>query len=187
MPRTRSLVRARARPWVLLLGVLPGVVGPARAPAQEVLPAIAGGVGGLAAGTFVAVGVVSAEARRGNYLYSLRDAFGWRSTPILLGTASGVALGLAGWDRLGRAGLGGLVGGVGGAMVGTAYGALRWREAEGRWAGGVIGGAAGLVLGVTIAALRDLGRDPPDGPAARDPVVGAGARRIPIVVRIALP
>lgn len=127
---------------------------PSPAHAQEnLLPAAIGGALGLAGGGYVAVGIVTFNARRDEFLFSARDALGWESAPILVGGLTGLGLGLTDPDRLKRAVIGGVVGGFVGTGIGLALGTAHWDPPEGRWAGGVIGGAAGLVLGVAVGAV----------------------------------
>lgn len=137
---------------------------------EEIVPALVGGTLGLAGGGYVAVGIVTLQARRGNHLYSARDALGWESSPILIGAGTGFFLGITDEDRLRRAVLGGLVAGFVGTGIGMAYGEANWAPPEGRWAGGVIGGAAGLILGVVTGALLPPGDEKEDRPPVVIPV-----------------
>src|SRR5687768_9741050 len=87
---------------------------------QQILPALVGGAAGLAAGGYVAIGIVTAQARRGRYLYSSEDALGWHATPILIGPSVGFLIGLFDQERLRRT----VIGGGAGAVLGTSVGWL---------------------------------------------------------------
>ena len=147
--------------------------------AQQVLPALIGGAAGLAAGGYVAIGIVTAQARRGRFLYSTEDALGWHATPILIGPTIGFLIGLLDEDRLRRT----IIGGGAAAVVGTGVGWLAglhfWTPPEGKWAGAVIGGAAGLLAGSLTGALWPESNDAHGGSGA------AGSRAVPI--RIVVP
>src|SRR5687768_15834943 len=68
-------------------------------PEMRLLPALLGGATGLAAGGYVAIGIVTFQARRGHYLYSTEDALGWHATPILIGPSVGFLIGLFDQER----------------------------------------------------------------------------------------
>jgi len=68
------------RRLVLMLAVAAATASPLRAQNAEdrVLPALAGGVAGVAGGGYVALSVVVAQARAGKYLHDFQELFGWR-------------------------------------------------------------------------------------------------------------
>jgi hypothetical protein len=152
---------------VSMIGSLVGsLLAPPRAAAQEIVPGLVGGAAGLAAGGFVAIGIVTLQARRGNFLYSTADALGWHATPILVGAGTGAAIGFFDQERLRRTIIGGAIGGAVGTGVGALLGLTRWPPPEGKWAGGVIGGAAGLLVGSIVGVLWPAPRNDPQGAVA---------------------
>lgn len=127
---------------------------PSPAAGQRLLHGAAGGLIGMGAGGYVALGVVTFKARHGKYLYVVGDAaFGWESAAVLAGGGTGLALGLWDLNRLRNGVLGSIAGGLVGTGVGALVGHRVWPPPEGKWAGGVIGGSAGILLGVGIGAL----------------------------------
>lgn len=126
-------------------------------PAQRILPAAVGGVIGVGAGGYVAVGVIAVRARRGHYLFAFKDAFGWDSAAILAGGTTGIALGL--WDprRLRNTIVSTAALGLAGTGVGALVGHRRWPPPEGKWAGAVVGGGVGVLAGAAVGVLL-----PPD-------------------------
>jgi hypothetical protein len=169
----------RAALVLLLLLALEAPTPQRRAEGQEVLPALVGGAAGLAAGGYVAIGIVTAQARLGRFLYSSEDALGWHATPIIIGPSVGFLIGLLDQERLRRT----IIGGGAAAVVGTGVGWLAgrhfWAPPEGKWAGAVIGGAAGLLAGSITGALWPEANDGEGGSGA------AGPRAVPI--RIVVP
>lgn len=148
----------RAAALLALLTLLP-LGSPPEADAQELVPGLLGGAAGLAAGGYVSVGIWAWKARQGEYLYAARDALGWEATPILVGSATGFALGLSDPDRLRRTVIGGTIGGFVGTGIGLTLGNEFWQPPEGGWAGGVIGGGIGLMLGGAVGMLWSGGGD----------------------------
>ena len=144
--------------------------------AQELIPAAVGGAAGLLAGSFVSIGIVTLEARRGHFLYSNRAALGGQATPRLVGAGTGAAIGFLDQERLRRTIIGGAAGAALGTGVGALLGYLSWAPPEGKWAGGVVGGAAGLLLGSLAGVLW-----PPPEQAEEE---AGTAARVPIGVRI---
>jgi len=164
------------RRYALLALLALGFLRPPEARAQDILPALVGGATGLVAGGYVSIGIVTFQARRGEYLYSTDDALGWHASPILVGSGVGFMIGLLDQERLRRTVIGGAAGGAAGTAVGVLLGLRFWDPPEGKWAGGVIGGAAGLLLGSIVGVLwrsEDGGEEAP-----------TDAARIPIGVRI---
>jgi tetrahydromethanopterin S-methyltransferase subunit C len=135
-----------------LLGTLPP--GAQRAHGQ-VLPIVAGGVGGLAAGGWTTIGTFVARSRMGNYIFQTDDlqAIRLETLPILVFPLAGALLGAHSSRRLTNAGIGAGLGLVGGGGLGIAVGALVSDTSEARWAGGIIGSAAGLVVGAVVGGL----------------------------------
>jgi hypothetical protein len=162
----------RAGATVLVIALSLGLPSAGRAQ-NRIAPAAIGALAGMGAGGYVSLGVVTERARRGHYLFILKDAFGWDSAAVLAGGSTGIALGL--WDPnrlrntiLATAGLG-LVGTGIGAVIGHA----RWAPPEGKWAGAVIGGGAGVLVGAVVGVLL-----PPD-------LLGSDTNTgIPFLVRI---
>jgi hypothetical protein len=146
-------------------------------PPMQLVPALLGGATGLAAGGYVAIGIVTFQARRGHYLYSTEEALGWHATPILIGPSVGFLIGLFDQERLRRTVIGGAVTGFLGTGIGMIMGTYVWAPPEGKWAGAVIGSAAGLLAGSLAGALWPSPDAPEEAPAA-------AARSIPIGVTI---
>jgi hypothetical protein len=143
----------------ILVVALGAALLPARAHGQGWLPAAIGGVLGMGSGGYVSLGIVTLEARRGEYIYGIDEFLGWRSVPVLAGTATGVILGF--WDerRLRHT----VYGTIGGGALGTAAGALigrhLWPPPEGKWAGAVVGGAAGILVGAGLGMVWPVDGD----------------------------
>lgn len=145
----------------------------------EILPALVGGAAGLAAGGYVAIGIVTAQARRGRYLYSTEEALGWHATPILVGPGVGFLIGLWDPERLRRTIIGGAAGTVVGTSIGWFAGMAGWPPPEGKWAGGVIGGAAGMLAGSLIGLAW------PDPDAQEETSLAPSPLVIPLGFRVA--
>ncbi len=107
----------------------------------------------MGAGGYVALGVITLEARRGTYLFGLDDALGWESAAVLAGGGAGVILGAWDQNRLRSTVFGSIAGAVVGTGVGALVGRRIWPPPEGKWAGGVIGGAAGVLVGAGVGML----------------------------------
>lgn len=120
----------------------------------QVLPAAAGAVGGLVAGTIVTTASVVLEARLGRYVYGLDELITLRPevVPILIGPVVGAVMGARSPSTLGRAGTGALLGLVGGIALGTGAGTLMGQTGEAQWAGAIIGGATGMLAGAILNA-----------------------------------
>ena len=132
---------------------------PRPAAAQNLLMGAAGGAAGVAAGGYVSLAVVVAEARAGRYLMGFEDFLGWRSTPVLVGGGTGLAIGLWEEDRLKHGVLWGTVGTGVGAGVGLLVGPMIWEGPEAKWAGGAIGAGLGMVAGSLIGLALDPNDD----------------------------
>lgn len=117
------------------------------ADAQNLLAGAAGGAAGVAAGGYLSLTVAVAEARAGRYLTSMEEFLGWRSAPVLIGGATGAALGLFDPARLQRTVIYGGAGMAAGLAAGLMLGPIFWDGPEARWAGGAIGVGAGMVVG----------------------------------------
>lgn len=127
---------------------------PAPASAQgRILPGAVGALSGMGAGGYVSVGVVALRARRGHYLFALKDAFGWDSAAVIAGGGTGIVLGI--WDpnRLQNTILSTAALGLVGTGIGAAIGHVRWPPPEGKWAGAVIGGGVGVLAGAVVGVL----------------------------------
>ena len=147
---------AMSRTGMEILFIVMLAMVPVNRAGAQILPAAAGGVGGLIAGTIVTTGTVVLEARLGRYIYGLDDLVSLRPElfPIFIGPVAGAVLGARSPSALRRAGIGGVVGLAGGAAVGAGVGTLLGTTSEARWAGGIIGGAAGMLAGSIIYASR---------------------------------
>jgi hypothetical protein len=150
---TGGFVWRRAVLLLLVLLALELLRGTPPASAQQILPALVGGATGFAAGGYVAIGIVTMQARRGRYLYSTEEALGWHAAPVLVGPTVGFLIGLFDQERLRRTVIGGAIGGITATPIGWLVGQAIWLPPEGKWAGAVIGGAAGLLAGSLIGAL----------------------------------
>lgn len=169
------MIRLRKALLVALLAAA-AVPTPAR-PQGGYLAAAIGAGAGLAAGGYVTVAVVVARARIENeYVFGIDDILDWESIPVIVGPATGVALGLWDDDRLVRTVIGGAAGTVAGMGVGLIVGGRVWEPPDGRWAGAAIGAGAGLILG-SLAGMVWPERDPA---SPEDPVAAA----VPVTFRI---
>ncbi len=178
--RPRGRVRLLAAAFIV--GAL-GAATPATASAQEettgsALAAAGGGVVGLVAGGYANLAIVVLKSRYGYYPHSFRDAFGWESTPILIGGGAGVAIGLADRDLVIPWIIGGSAGLAAGAGLGILYGELAWGDPESRWANAAVGAAIGMAVGSTIALIREWNdgeaATPSDAAAVRVPLITLG-------------
>lgn len=127
---------------ILLTAALPQ---PARS--QNLLAGAAGGAAGVAAGGYLSLSLAVAEARAGRYLTGMDEFLGWRSAPVLIGGATGAAIGFFDPPRLKRTVIYGGAGTAAGLAVGMLIGPWLWKTPEGRWAGGAIGAGIGMVIG----------------------------------------
>jgi hypothetical protein len=142
-------------PFVLLIALLL----PAPAVAQDdaesrVVPTALGAVAGVAGGGYLALSLIVAEARVGRYVHDIEDVLGWRSAPVLIGAATGAALGFYSPPRLEGAILYGVAGLGAGAVVGWGIGSIWGQTPEARWAGAAIGAGVGLAAGNVVGMLR---------------------------------
>jgi hypothetical protein len=148
----------------------------AQEPQSRIVPALLGGVAGIAGGGYIALATVVLESRFGRYIHDEKDFFGWHSVPVLAGATIGTAVGLWDPDRLYRTVLFGAAGFGAGIGLGVAAGDLFGETPEARWAGGAIGAGIGLIIGNTLGIVL-----PSDaGPAQ----VNTQEVRVPVVVRI---
>ena len=119
-----------------------------------------GGLVGLFAGAylgaFVCIGVFTAEARFGIFLFSVDYAVSirWEVLPFFAGITVGVVAGITDAGLLGRTLRRGLAGALAGAAIGWPAGSWLWGGATGPWAGAVIGSAAGLLAGAVWGLAR---------------------------------
>lgn len=134
--------------YACLLALCASPLIPRPAAGQEVGRAAIGGGLGVLGGVGVTTALVVARAKLQNrYVHEPGDLIHWKSAPLILGPAAGVAFGLAGEEAL----RGSVVGSVSGLVAGTAVGAgLGWLlsdDPEWRWAGGAMGGGFGMTIG----------------------------------------
>lgn len=172
-PRIRLLAAAA----FLVAGL--GTSTPLAAQEEEtgsVLAAAGGGVVGLVAGGYANLAVVVLKARWGYYPHSFRDAFGWESTPILIGGGTGVAIGLTRSDLLIPWIIGGTLGMGAGTGLGLIYGHGAWGDPESRWANAAIGAAIGMAVGSTVALIREWDDDEDPASAGSESAV-----RVPLL------
>ena len=134
------------RPTIVLAAVVM-LWQPSKASSQSVLGGAAGGVAGVAAGGYLSLSIAVAEARAGRYLTGMDEFLGWRSAPVIIGGATGAAVGFFDPDRLERTAIYGSAGTLGGIGLGLLVGPAIWPEPEGKWAGAAIGAGVGLVIG----------------------------------------
>lgn len=167
----------------LATGATLGLTGPAFAQEEEaeevagsVLAAAGGGLVGLVAGGYGNLAIVVLKARYGHYPHSFRDAFGWESTPIVVGAGTGVAIGLLDSDLLLPWIIGGATGLAVGTGIGYVYGRAVWGDSESRWANAAVGAAVGMAVGSTVALIRELSDD--GDPAEPDTASGV---RVPLL------
>lgn len=143
---TMKNVRFKFRNLLAAAVLAATVVLPARAEGQVVSGAV-GAIGGIGAGGYVTLAVVVLRAQYGHYLHDAEDLLGWNSVPVLLGAATGTAVGVWDADRM----VTGFAYGAGGALIGGTIGYLIgpkiWKRPEGKWAGGAIGAGAGMAAG----------------------------------------
>lgn len=161
-----------------MLATCLGTTGPLAAQEEEagsVLAAGAGGLVGVVAGGYANLAIVVLKARYGRYPHSFDDAFGWESAPILIGGATGAAIGLLDRDLIVPWIIGGTTGFAAGVGAGVLYGQFAWGDSESRWANAAITAAVGMAIGSTVALIRysGSGSDPEPGPesAVRVPLV----------------
>jgi hypothetical protein len=158
--------------------VLLGSAAP-RANAQ-VLGAAVGAVTGTAAGGYITLSIVVARAQFGHYLHDFEDLFDWKSAPIVIGAATGTALGVWWPDRLWSSLIFGSTGTALGAGVGYVTGRLISERPEGKWAGAAIGAGLGMTLG-TLTGIAWPQRIVPEE------VTSAPRIQIPITIRVPVP
>jgi hypothetical protein len=166
---------------VLVALLAQGASAPQPIAAQKLLPMALGTAAGFGAGGFISIGIVTLQARRGNYIYYATDALGWQSAPIVAGGITGLALGALDEERLKRSVIVGAIGGFAGAAIGLTYGALSWPPPEGEWAGTVIGAAAGLAAGALLGMVMPVSST---DETATDGSTAARPRGTPLVIRI---
>jgi hypothetical protein len=139
--------------FLLLLASIGLAAGPSHVHAQNIAKGLAGGALGVAGGGYVTLSLVVAQARAGHYVQGMDDFLGWRSAPVLIGGATGLAVGLWYPDRLLNGVIGGTVGTAAGLGAGILIGPLLWDDPEANWAGGAIGAGIGMVTGSVIGVL----------------------------------
>lgn len=155
-----------------------GITAPLSAQEDEagsVLSAGAGGFVGVVAGGYANLAIVVLKARYGRYPHSFDDAFGWESAPILIGGATGAAIGLLDRDLIIPWIIGGTTGFAAGAGAGFLYGQFAWGDSESRWANAAITSAVGMAIGSTVALIRYSGSGSAPAPGQESAV------RVPLV------
>lgn len=179
-------MRFRGIPGAIVLGVaLIGPMQPAHAqePVEEVggglLTAALGGAAGVIGGGYITVSLIVLQSRRGHYLHDIHDVLDWKSLSVLVGGATGAALGMWSPERLKIGTLYGAAGSLVGLGTGLVVGPLIWDDEEGKWAAAAIGAGAGLAVGSLIGMLAHELRDGNGGSNSR-----AAAVRVPVVLRV---
>ncbi|MEQ9401280.1 MAG: hypothetical protein RJQ04_19090 [Longimicrobiales bacterium] len=124
----------------------------------QTVPAVAGAAVGALAGGLVSTAVITANARRGHYLYAPEQAR-WELLPVPVLAMGAAVVGARDGGRLWRATGWGGAGMVVGAALGAWAGHTAWDDPGGVWAGGVMGGAVGLLAGALIGAASYDGTD----------------------------
>ena len=123
-------------------------------PAQaQLLSGAVGAVGGVGAGGYVTLAVVVLRAQYGHYLHEAEDLLGWQTVPVLLGAATGTAVGVWDADRMVTGFAYGAAGTLIGGSIGYLIGPLIWKRPEGKWAGGAIGAGMGMAAGYFLGVL----------------------------------
>lgn len=135
------------------LAIAAAMVSPRPAEAQFLSGAI-GAVGGIGAGGYVTLAVVVARAQYGHYLHDADELLGWQSFPVLLGAATGTAVGVWDADRMVTGFAYGAAGTLVGGSIGYLVGPLIWKRPEGKWAGGAIGAGAGMAAGYFLGVFN---------------------------------
>ena len=145
------LVRILRVHFSLVLAML--VFANARPAHTQVLSGAVGAVAGVAAGGYITLAVVVGQAQFGHYLHEAEDLLGWTSVPVLLGAATGTAVGIWDADRMvtgfGYGAAGAVVGGTAGYLLGP----MIWKRPEGKWAGAAIGAGMGMAAGYFTGVL----------------------------------
>lgn len=173
--RNSRLFVALALGATMLSSVQPAA---AQAPVEDVggslLMAAAGGAAGVIGGAYITVSLVVLQSRRGHYLHDIQDVLDWKSVSVLVGGATGAALGMWSPERLKMGTLYGLGGAAVGLGTGLVVGPMIWDDDEGKWAAAAIGAGAGLALGSLLGMvayeLRDDNNGGPTPAAARVPI-----------------
>jgi hypothetical protein len=157
------------------------LLAPARPAAAQVVSGAVGAVGGVAAGGYVTLAVVVLRAQYGHYLHDASDLLGWQSVPVLLGAATGTAVGVWDADRMATGFVYGAAGTLLGGSIGYLVGPLIWKRPEGKWAGGAIGAGMGMAAGYFFGVFR-----PRDG-LAPGFLGNSDKTAIPISVTLSVP
>lgn len=145
------------------LAILLSILVTQQARSQNLLAGAAGGAAGVAAGGYLSLSLAVAEARAGRYLTGMDEFLGWRSAPVLIGGATGAAIGFFDPPRLKRTVVYGGAGTAAGLAAGMLIGPLLWKTPEGRWAGGAIGAGIGMVIGSNYGLWLAKDGDENDG------------------------
>lgn len=170
-------MKSRRMVLALVAAALLAGARPDTASAQEVdlVKGALGGAAGVAAGAYVTLASVVAQARAGHYILGIDDFLGWRSAPVLIGGGTGLAVGLWKPEQLSDGVMWGAIGTAAGTGVGLVVGPMIWDDPGARWAGGAIGAGVGLVAGAFYGALKQ----------DKDVAAGsANAVAVPVVVRL---
>jgi hypothetical protein len=156
------------------------VLATARPAQSQVLSGAVGAVAGVAAGGYITLAVVVGQAQFGHYLHEAEDLLGWTSVPVLLGAATGTAVGVWDADRMvtgfGYGAAGALVGGTAGYL----FGPMIWKRPEGKWAGAAIGAGMGMAAGYFTGVFN-----PHEGIAPE--FLKKQTSGVPLYVRIPIP
>jgi hypothetical protein len=153
----------------------------ARPAHAQVVSGVVGAGAGITSGGYVTLAVVVLRAQYGHYLHDPSDLLGWQSVPVLLGAATGAAVGIWDADRMVTGFAYGAAGALVGGTIGYLIGPLIWNRPEGKWAGGAIGAGAGMAAGYFLGVFM-----PRDGIAPG--FLGNSSKSgVPISVTISVP
>jgi hypothetical protein len=152
---------------IAVLAVLAAApVTPAPAGAQAGPALVGAGVGFLGGGVATLSLVVGRARWESEYIGGAADLVGLNGAPVVIGTATGVAIGLWDEDRLRQAVIGGGGGMVLGIGTGWVAGTILGDRRADKWAGAVIGAGIGLAAGALVGALLPPDGEPGDGEGA---------------------
>lgn len=115
---------------------------------------------GAVVGVYLTLAIFVAEARGGEYVFSLDDLaeVRWQLLPTIVGVVSGTLLGWRSLRALARTAFVVVVCALGLVPVGWFGGSALWEGPSAPWAGAVLAAALGLVVGAVVASFAFRGR-----------------------------